>query len=341
MPRTGGHASRRRRSDGTVRDVTVRLTVRTAIWRTHVARMVGAVDGLVPVVKGNGYGFGRDRIAHLAAEFSDTVAIGTVHELDGIPDDVHAVVLTPVLDASMDHADTAALIAHHDPILTVSNLEHVAVLERAGWTGRAVVKLATTMQRYGVAPGESAPLVVAVRGAGVDVVGVSMHPPLAGSAQDHVDEIVAGLAHIDRDLPVWLSHLDLDAYAALPASHTYRLRLGTKLWHGDKAALHLSADVIETRPVSAGERAGYRLGEIPTDGHLVMIGAGTSNGIAPLPDGRSPFHFQRTRLALHESLHMHTAMAFVPDGDPLPGQGDRVDVQRALHMTTVDEFEWL
>lgn len=303
--------------------------------------MVGSVDGLVPVVKGNGYGFGRDRIAHLAAEFSDTVAVGTVHELHGIPDDVHAVVLTPVLDTSMGHPDTSALVAHHDPILTVSNIEHVAVLERAGWAGRAVVKLSTTMQRYGVVPAESAALVAAVRRAGVDVVGVSLHPPLVGSPQEHVDEIVAALPHVDTDLAVWVSHLDLDAYAALPNSHTYRLRLGTKLWHGDKSALHLSADVIETRRVRAGEHAGYRLGEITADGHLVMIGAGTANGIAPLPDGRSPFHFERTRLALHESLHMHTAMAFVPDGDPLPGQADRVDVQRALHMTTVDEFEWL
>ena len=303
--------------------------------------MVGSVDGLVPVVKGNGYGFGRDRIAHLAAEFSDTVAVGTVHELEGIPDDVHAVVLTPVLDASMSHPETTALIAHHDPILTVSNSEHVAVLERAGWAGRAVVKIATTMQRYGVAAAASPALVATARSAGLDVVGVSLHPPLVGSAQDHVDQIVDALPHVDTDLPVWVSHLDLDPYAALPDSHAYRLRLGTKLWHGDKSALHLSADVIETRRVHAGDTAGYRLGEIPADGHLVMIGAGTANGIAPLPDGRSPFHFERTRLALHESLHMHTAMAFVPDGDPLPSQGDRVDVQRALHMTTVDEFEWL
>ncbi len=47
------------RQAGTVGDVTIRLTVRTALWRAHVARVVNDVDGLVPVVKGNGYGFGR------------------------------------------------------------------------------------------------------------------------------------------------------------------------------------------------------------------------------------------------------------------------------------------
>jgi alanine racemase len=65
--------------------VTITLTVRTALWRAHVARVANAVDGLVPVVKGNGYGFGRVALAELAAEFCDTVAVGTVHELRGSP----------------------------------------------------------------------------------------------------------------------------------------------------------------------------------------------------------------------------------------------------------------
>jgi hypothetical protein len=31
----------------------------------------------------------------------------------------------------------------------------------------------------------------------------------------------------------------------------------------------------------------------------------------------------------------------VPNGSPTPAVGDRVDVQRPLTMTTVDQFEWL
>ena len=134
----------------------------------------------------------------------------------------------------------------------------------------------------------------------------------------------------------------------MPTTHRFRLRLGTALWHGDKASLQLSADVLDVRPVAAGERAGYRLGEITSDGHLVIVGAGTAHGLvafdAASADGyapRSPFHFRRQRLVLHESPHMHTSMCFVPTGDPLPRIGDRVDVQRPLTMTDVDEFEWL
>ena len=106
--------------------------------------------------------------------------------------------------------------------------------------------------------------------------------------------------------------------------------------------------MLDVRRVAAGERAGYRLGEIDSDGHLVIVGAGTAHGLVAFDahratgrEPRSPFHFQRQRLALHESPHMHTSMCFVPDGDPLPRIGDRVDVQRPLTMTDVDEFEWL
>ena len=309
----------------TVAHVTVRLSVRTSVWRSQIARTVNQVDGLVPVVKGNGYGFGRLRLAEMAAEFCDTVAVGTIHELDGLPQELTAVVLTPTLVAPPTT----------DPILTVGREEHLDALE--GWAGRVIVKLATELRRYG----GSVSLIEQARAAGLDVVGVAAHPPIAGADTDRLRQISGALVDVDPSVPVWLSHLGVDAYRSLSDGRTYRLRVGTELWHGDKSALHLTADVLDVRPVAAGSTAGYHQDVVETDGHLVMIGAGTANGVTPLADGRSPFHFARTRLALHEGPHMHTSMAFVPSGDPLPVVGDDVDVQRPLHMTTVDEYRWL
>jgi alanine racemase len=305
--------------------VTITLTVRTATWRAHVARVASTVEGLVPVVKGNGYGFGRVALAEIAAEFCDTVAVGTVHELDGLPDDVDAVVLTPTLAAP----------ASTDPVLTVGNRAHVECLD--GWNGRVLVKLESSMHRYG----GSVELIDVARARGLDVIGVSLHLPLVGTSSAHADEIRTTIAGVDADLPVWLSHLDLATYASLPATHTYRLRLGTSLWHGDKSTLQLRADVLDVRPIRGGQLAGYRQVPVDGDGHLVMIGAGTSSGVTELPDGRSPFHFERQRLRLHEAPHMHTSMAFVPDGDPVPDIGASVDVQRPLTMTTVDAVDWI
>ena len=303
--------------------------MRTGAWRSRIAQVVAEVDGLVPVVKGNGYGFGRIRLAEVAAEFADTVAVGTVHELDGLPPRLDVVVLTPTL------APPTVPPGAHEPILTVGRTEHLDALD--GWGGRVIVKLETSLRRYGGDIG----LVDVARERGLDVVGVALHPPIAGIADELARQIVDALDVVDPALPVWVSHLDPDRYAALPATHTYRLRCGTMLWHGDKTALHLAADVLNVREIEADTPAGYRQTTVPSAGHLVMIGAGTANGVTALADGRSPFHHARTRLALLEPPHMHTSMAFVPDGDPVPSVGDWVDVQRPLHMTAVDDYRWL
>jgi alanine racemase len=304
--------------------MTIRLTVDRARWWSHVTSVAASVDGLVPVVKGNGYGFGRAALAKLATELGPVIAVGNVHELDGLPPECTPVVLTPTLQPP----PTA------DAILTIGNQRHVDSL--ADWRGGVIVKLESSMHRYG----NGTQLVERARASGLRPIGVAIHPPLAGSDDDHSHDIARWLPEIDPELDVWVSHLAPESYAALPTSHRYKLRAGTHLWHGDRQALHLEADVLDTRHVSAGTRAGYRLHELHSDGTVVMIGAGSANGLALLPGDLSPFHFAQRRLAMIEPPHMHTSMAFVPDGEPCPQVGDWVDVQRPLTMTTIDELSW-
>jgi hypothetical protein len=328
----------------TVGSVTLRLTVDTGAWRHHVDAVASQVSGLVPVVKGNGYGFGRRELAAIAAELADTVAVGTIHELDGLPADIDVAVLTPALElpelggpigTPSDGPDGArAAVAPDRVLLTVGSPEHVEAIR--GWPGRVLVKVVSSMKRYGDGP----ELLDLARRAGHDVVGWSIHPPLAGTDRDRFNEIATLLDQLDPELDVWLSHLSPMACDSLPGTHRYRLRVGTWLWHGDKSFLHLTADVLATREVRAGDHAGYRLVPLPDDGTLVMIGAGSAHGIAPLADGRSPFHHRRRRLTLLEAPHMHTSMVFVPNGEPVPAVGDRVDVQRPLISTHVDRIEW-
>lgn len=305
--------------------MTIRLTVDRARWWNHVTDVASGVAGLVPVVKGNGYGFGRAGLAIAASELSPLLAVGTIHEIEGLPDSVTPIVLTPSLQPP---ADTR-------PVLTVGHRAHVDALR--GWGGRVIVKLDSEMHRYGDGIG----LVVDAQRAGLRTVGVAIHPPLAGSDEEHRDQIVRRLPEIDPSLDVWVSHLAPDTYDGLPDTHRYKLRLGTYLWHGDRQALKLEADVLDTKPVRAGTRVGYRLTEVAGDGTLVMAGAGTANGVTALADGRSPFHHERRRLDLVEDPHMHTSMLFVPNGEPVPRIGDWLDLQRPLTMTAVDELRWI
>ena len=310
----------------------LRLTVQRATWESHVQTLAKTVDGLVPVVKGNGYGFGRATLHRLAGTLSEFVCVGSVDELDGVPTALTPVVLTPTL---IRPATTAM-------VLTIGSREQTEVL--AGWQGRVLVKLQSSMRRFGVVPAGLDGIVEEARRAKLEIVGYSLHLPLAGSESDRVGEVEAWLDHLDPLVPLWLSHLQPHAYAELQARHPqrqFRLRLGTLLWHGDKSFLHLHADVLEVHEIRAGDRAGYQLTEVGCDGHLVVVGAGSAHGVAALASGVSPFHFRRTRLALLEPPHMHTSMIVAPKGTPCPSVGDQIDVQRPLISTLVDEVEWV
>jgi alanine racemase len=311
------------------------LEVDRSRWDTHVATTAARVSRLVPVVKGNGYGLGRDWLAARAATLAPTLAVGTVHEVASVPRGRLALVLTPTLDPSP--LDDAGL-AGDEVVLTIGSRAHLAALGSA--SRRVVVKVRSSMHRYGVPISELASFVDATRSAGHSVDAVSIHLPLDGDP----NEASRLIDDVDPSLPVHLSHVTIEQFddlATRHGRHSLHLRLGTQLWHGDKEALQLRADVLDTEVVSAGTRVGYRSVAMPHDGTLVMIGCGSSHGVAPLPDGRSPFHFARQRLDLVEPPHMHTSMASIRPDQPVPAVGDRVDVQRPLTQTTPDSIEWI
>jgi alanine racemase len=238
--------------------------------------------------------------------------------------------------------------SRHAPILTIGDPAHIAALD--GWRGDVLVKLASSMRRFGVAQHQLDECERRARAAGLAVIGHSIHLPLAGDDSERAAEVERWLTVLDArhrpadDRPnLWVSHLGPGAHTALAekwSNWSLPIRLGTTLWHGDKSMIHLEADVIDVHPVSAGTVAGYHRTRVIADGTLVVIGAGSAQGVTVLDDGRSPFHFQHRRLALLERPHMHTSMVFVPTGEPCPAIGDVVDVQKPLTMVAVDELIW-
>ena len=56
-------------------------------WRAHLREVAARTPGLVPVAKGNGYGFGLGRLARKATWLGvDTLAVGTYEELPEVAD---------------------------------------------------------------------------------------------------------------------------------------------------------------------------------------------------------------------------------------------------------------
>lgn len=337
--------------------MTLRLDVDQRAWNAHVDTVARSYDRLIPVVKGNGYGLGRRQLVDVVVERSlaghtvdgrPVVAVGTVHEVAGLPSGLRPVVLTPLAPGGRPTISNAA--PGVDPVLTVGTVtqaDTVAAVE--GWTGSVVVKLASSMQRFGAKADEIDDVVGALDRHGIDIAGWALHLPLAGDESSRRAEIDTWLARLAaRTDPVghhdlWLSHVSPELLHDLGgrwAHWSFPVRVGSRLWHGDKSMLHLSADVIDVRAVRAGDVAGYRHTDIPDDGMLVMVGCGTAHGVTALDGGPSPFHFRQQRVALMERPHMHTSMLFVPAGAPTPVVGDNVDVQRPLTTVMPDDVIW-
>ena len=152
-----------------------------------------------------------------------------------------------------------------------------------------------------------------------------LHRPATGRGEGWVQESDTHRARLELE-----SHRSHEHGRAIPRNECEAIPVSAAL----------EADVLDIRRVVRGDHVGYRLSPVAVDGTLVMIGAGSANGVVPLAGDLSPFHFARTRLALVEPPHMHTSMAIVPSEQTCPQVGDWVDVQRPLTMTTIDELLW-
>ena len=327
----------------TVTTMSLRLTVHSDAFEAHIGAVAQATPSLVPVVKGNGYGLGRPFLIEKAAALVGTsrkVAVGTVYEARDVPATTPVQILSPI-----GSIDTLQIPANAIP--TIATVRDLHILQDLGWSTSVVVKLASTMSRFGATTGEFPSLVQAISVAGLTINSCALHVPLS-SEPLHAQSIMA--EHLARWLPlipecvaVSLSHVtpaDASTIVQQFPSHTFEVRMGTHLWHGDKSFFTLQAEVLAIHSCRANDTAGYHNTTVPVDGNLVVIGAGTAHGVSPLSNGDSPFHFDNKRIALLEFPYMHNAMGFVPSTQPCPQPGDLVDVQRPLTMVSPDIVIW-
>ena len=317
--------------------MTIRLAVNEKLWMDHVQSVARSMPNLVPVVKGNGYGFRRWNLMPLAGQLAQEVAVGTIFEARDIPSGIVPIVLTPTLTAPPKNIPL-------NTVLTVGSPHHVMALSSAGWTGNVIVKLQSSAMRYGVRQDDLALLLSDISNARMTVVGYSIHPPIEGEMKSHLADITSWLDYLDPKIPLYVSHLDASAYEKLRNEYpnrAFKIRLGTSLWHGNKSMMTLAADIVDHHPVESGSRAGYTQTLINGPGEIVLVGCGTAHGVNLLPDGRSPFHHQRQRLNLLEPPHMHTSMLFVARGRPIPSIGEWIDVQQPLTRVQVDLLQWV
>jgi alanine racemase len=329
------------------------LHVDGARWRAGLDRFVTAHPGVVPVIKGNGYGFGRDLLCAEASRMGvPMIAVGTYAELPtALAAFGHDVLVMEPFRAAV-HGGLPDL-ANRRVVHTVTTTDDLEALRDVEPDARVVVEGLTSMNRFGAPVDEVGALAAHAR-----AEGVTLHLPLGTG---HVEEISRFISAVPGVRRWFVSHVSAAELATLAGRHAdveLLPRIGTALWYADPASTEVRAHVLDVRPVAKGDHAGYRQRSLPS-GHLVVVSGGTSHGVAmespsaaatartraiAVAEGvleaahrvRSPFTVSGTMPRFAEPPHMQCSLLVLPDGVSAPRVGDEVTVRMRLTTTTPD-----
>jgi alanine racemase len=347
--------------------VSLTLTVDGDRWRTHLRTYAETHPGLVPVAKGNGYGLTLGRLARKTQWLGlDTLAVGTYEELPEVATrfDGDLLVLTP-WRPFVDGLDPALA---HRVIHTVSRPSDLDDLLTRQPDARLALERMTSMLRHGFTAKELWDTRDQLaRQPRPRLEGFALHLPLAqGSHLTEVNRLLNDVVGIGLSGPptVWVSHLtddELDRLRTSYADFTFRPRVGTALWLGDREALKVTATVLDVHQVDRGDVFGYRGRTAPKAGHVLVVSGGTAHGIglespmgessikaraATLARGgldaaglvRSPYSIDGKQRLFAEPPHMQASMLFLPSGARVPAVGDKIDVRVRYTATTFDRI---
>jgi hypothetical protein len=339
------------------------LHVDTTAWRTHQKAVLAEHPGLVPVAKGNGYGFGNARLATEAALLGvDAIAVGTVTEIAdvaAVSDFPHVFVLTPWYPGEPEVPAVPPSV-----VRTVGSVDGLRALRDA----RVVLECRTSLRRHGIGYhdlGEVARYVERVR-----LEGWAAHMPLdrvaganpAREVRQWVETLRAGALPVST---MYVSHLTTAEIGELRSRFpevAFRPRIGTQLWLGDRSFFQACGTVLDVIPVVKGDRFGYRQREAPADGHLVVVSGGTSHGIgleapkavsgtvrrakvvaaaglASVNRNMSPFTWQGKQRWFAEPPHMQVSLLWLPADVPAPAPGDELPADVRMTTTTFDHVQ--
>jgi len=332
------------------------LTVDGPRWRAHLREVADRLPGLVPVAKGNGYGFGLGRLARRAEWLGcDVLAVGSYEELPQVLSRFggDVLVLSPWRPWSCrEEGIDGSRVVH-----TVGRLEDLEALAERGGRPRVLLEGLTSMRRHGFTA-EDLERALASVPPGVRVEGLALHLPFG---TDGAGEVASWLSR-GLHASVFVSHLGEAALSGLAARHpdvTLRPRVGTSLWLGDRGALAVTGTVLDVHPVRRGERSGYRQRRAPREGHVVVVSGGTAHGVgleAPTAASSvrqravalarggldaaglalSPYTWAGRQRWFLEPPHMQVSMLFLPASVSPPQVGDELGLDVRFTTTTFD-----
>ncbi len=339
---------------------------------------------------------GADCVAVGTVHEAPTV-LGAEADLDVLvlePLTLRGTVVADAWRALAEHPEAARVI---HTVASPESAADIVALASPQTPRRVVLEGLTSMRRFGMTEDEVAAAITTlaphIDSGAIRLEGLALHLPIAtpeeprigsmamltsddsapqpvvvGSARVHEvvawgllwPTLLANLAGLTDAGSLWVSHLDdrecTQVRQALP-DMPIRLRVGTRLWLGDRAALRAGGTVLAVHATPQGQSAGYHQRRGPRDGYVVVIGGGTSHGVAltaPRPARnarqraaaagsgaleaagrfRSPFRLPSGGQAWFlEPPHMHVSMLRIPKGTIPPPVGELLECD--VRYTTV------
>ena len=268
---------------------------------------------LVPVIKGNGYGFGRGALAGEASRLGcHRIAIGTVWELGQTLADFagEVLVLEPFnsIDETAVNQWRSHLANNADRIIvTVSNQDLASA--RASGAKNIYLEGKTSLSRFGILPFDMQSF---TNFNDLNVFGLSLHLPIVqpASKTDATTEISAAFngAELSQSMTeAWnwivlyeelstkfslpkhisLSHVSdkqIHSLKNMMQSYNFQLeievRVGTKLWLGEPSALQACGTVLQIHEITHRQTVGYQQTDTGNNKRLIVVSGGTAHGVA-------------------------------------------------------------
>jgi len=322
--------------------MTLDLHVDAVKWRAHLAKVREERTNLVPVIKGNGYGFTKRLLAKEAQRMQlPYVAVGSVREISQVAENFSGtiILLTPT-EGQQVPAGT---------LLTISSLNE---LEKLTSGQEFLLEIESPMHRYGIALNELATALPLL--SSTHFKGFSLHLPIAPMERMWLHTV---LSMLPSEAHIWISHAHhLGRIAKNFPKMTFHERVGTDLWLGHPKSLHMTATVIDKHEVRGV--AGYRLRK--ANGTLLVVNGGTAHGVgltAPSSDFsllgrikvvakacfeffgilRSPYSWHGKPLRFFEPPHMQSSLLLF-DGKNAPEIGDQLSLNLRNTTTNFDRI---
>ncbi len=346
------------------------LYVDAPTWQAGMSNVLAEVPNLVPVIKGNGYGFGPLALARQVRLWGgNSVAVYDSADAAMIRPWVNGqiIVMQPWL---APHISAAQLPA--DPVVrTLSHVDAVQALARRSLRHHTpvIVEGLTRLQRHGIELADLRELRSSLHALSLE--GFSVHLPMPQySAHGNEQEATGLLDQLAQQgyptAQVWLSHLSGPQMHRLQQrfpSMTLRVRVGTGLWLNHPGAYQPLASVLDVHHLPGGTPMGYRQHSTLRARTILIVSGGTTHGIGLAPAGPdpgvvpqgvallkalsscllapSPFYIGGHQASFAEPAHLHVSAIVLPRRANPPAVGQQIPVRVRMTLTRFDQVHGL